>query len=161
MRLTTKGHVAVRAMVDLATGAGDKPVTLLGVSRRQAISLSYLEQLFSNLRRHSIVASVRGPGGGYYLARPASTITVIDIILAVDPPLEASSRQGRSDVRRGHPCSTDALWRGLTEVLHAYLSAVNLQQLVDQNLREMAEATPAKVGKRARKANTSARRSRK
>ena len=82
MRLTTKGRFAVTAMIDLALRSGDGPVTLAGISDRQKISLSYLEQLFGKLRRFNIVDSVRGPGGGYCLARPASQITVADIVRA-------------------------------------------------------------------------------
>ena len=85
MRLTTKGRFAVTAMIDLALRSGDGPVTLAGISDRQKISLSYLEQLFGKLRRFSIVDSVRGPGGGYCLARPANQITVADIVRAVEP----------------------------------------------------------------------------
>ena len=88
MRLTTKGRFAVTAMIDLGLNGGEKPVTLSAISERQSISLSYLEQLFAKLRRHNIVESVRGPGGGYCLARDATKITVADVILAVDEPLE-------------------------------------------------------------------------
>ena len=84
MRLTTKGRFAVTAMIDLALRQDKGPVTLAGISQRQDISLSYLEQLFGKLRRHEIVESVRGPGGGYTLARKAQKITVADIIIAVD-----------------------------------------------------------------------------
>ena len=90
MRLTTKGRFAVTAMIDLALRSGKGPVTLSGISQRQAISLSYLEQLFGKLRRHEIVESIRGPGGGYSLARKADKVTVADIIIAVDEPLDAT-----------------------------------------------------------------------
>src|SRR5574340_1770173 len=90
MRLTTKGRFAVTAMLDLALRGGKSPVTLAGISERQDISLSYLEQLFSRLRRHELVESVRGPGGGYYLARPLGDVSVADIIRAVDEPIDAT-----------------------------------------------------------------------
>ena len=90
MRLTTKGRFAVTAMIDLALRSGEGPVTLAGISERQKISLSYLEQLFGKLRRHGLVDSVRGPGGGYCLARPGNQITVTDIVRAVDEPLDAT-----------------------------------------------------------------------
>ena len=90
MRLTTKGRFAVTAMIDLALRGSEGPVTLAGISDRQKISLSYLEQLFGKLRRHHLVDSVRGPGGGYCLARPLEEISVADIIRAVDEPLDAT-----------------------------------------------------------------------
>lgn len=151
MRLTTKGRFAVTAMVDLATRGGTAPVTLAGISERQKISLSYLEQLFGKLRRHNIVESVRGPGGGYYLARPGAQITIADIITAVDEPLDATNCEGKGDCQEGKPCSTHALWHGLNEVLHSYLSAVNLQQLVDKQLQDQAETTQVTVSKRTAK----------
>src|SRR2546428_3920232 len=86
MRLTTKGRLAVTAMLDLAMHGGKGPVTLAGISQRQSISLSYLEQLFGKLRRHTLVDSVRGPGGGYTLARGLERVSVADIITAVDEP---------------------------------------------------------------------------
>ena len=90
MRLTTKGRFAVTAMMDLALRGEDGPVALVGVSERQKISLSYLEQLFGKLRRCNLVDSVRGPGGGYCIARPLALVTVADIIRAVDEPLDAT-----------------------------------------------------------------------
>lgn len=143
MRLTTKGRFAVTAMVDLATRGGTAPVTLAGISERQDISLSYLEQLFGKLRRHNIVESVRGPGGGYYLARPGSQITIADIISAVDEPMDATNCEGKGDCKDGKPCSTHALWYGLNEVLQAYLSSVTLQQLVDKHAQESDKAGAA------------------
>ena len=153
MRLTTKGRFAVTAMVDLATREGNAPVTLAGISERQKISLSYLEQLFGKLRRHNIVESVRGPGGGYYLARPGAKISISDIIKAVDEPIDATNCEGKGDCMDGKPCSTHALWNGLNEVLHAYLSAVNLQQLVDKHLQDQdkAETVPVRIRKRTAK----------
>lgn len=131
MRLTTKGRFAVAAMVDLATRGGKAPVTLGGISERQGISLSYLEQLFGKLRRNEIVASVRGPGGGYCLARPSSKITVADIVLAVDEPLDATGCDSKGDCHGGKPCATHDLWMGLNDKIYAYLAEVSLKQLVD------------------------------
>ncbi|MBU0621542.1 MAG: Rrf2 family transcriptional regulator [Gammaproteobacteria bacterium] len=131
MRLTTKGRFAVTAMVDLAIRGGKGPVTLAGISERQKISLSYLEQLFGKLRRNNVVASVRGPGGGYCLARPASKISIVDIIVAVDEPLDVTNCEARGDCQEGKPCMTHDLWFGLNEAIHEYLGKVNLQQLVD------------------------------
>jgi Rrf2 family iron-sulfur cluster assembly transcriptional regulator len=151
MRLTTKGRFAVTAMVDLGTRGGDAPVTLTGISERQKISLSYLEQLFGKLRRNGIVESVRGPGGGYYLARPGKDITIADIISAVDEPMDATSCEGKANCQDGHPCSTHDLWSGLNDVLHAYLSRVNLQQLVDKQLQAKSDMSPMSISKRAGK----------
>src|SRR3970040_902999 len=95
MRLTTKGRFAVTAMLDLAMHSGQGPVTLAGISRRQGISLSYLEQLFGKLRRHTLVDSVRGPGGGYTLAGDTEVMSVADIIIAVDEALDATQCGGR------------------------------------------------------------------
>jgi len=99
MRLTTKGRFAVTAMLDLALNQGARPVTLAGISRRQGISLSYLEQLFGKLRRHSLVDSVRGPGGGYTLAKQAENMSVAEIIIAVDEPIDATQCGGKENCR--------------------------------------------------------------
>lgn len=140
MRLTTKGRFAVTAMVDLTMNGVKGPVTLAAISERQKISLSYLEQLFGRLRRCNIVESVRGPGGGYYLARQASKITAADIIQAVDEPLDVTGCGGRGDCCDEHPCITHDLWMGLNEKIFDYLEAVTLQQLVDSHTRQNAEA---------------------
>ena len=99
MRLTTKGRFAVTAMIDVAMHGTKAPVTLAGVSQRQKISLSYLEQLFGKLRRHGLVESVRGPGGGYRLARGAETISVADVIVAVDEPIDATKCGGPRELQ--------------------------------------------------------------
>ena len=131
MRLTTKGRFAVTAMVDLAMRGDPGPVTLASVSERQKISLSYLEQLFGKLRRHQIVESVRGPGGGYFLARPSQDISIADIIVAVDEPLDATKCGGKANCHDDRQCVTHNLWTGLNESVYAYLSAVSLKQVVD------------------------------
>ena len=137
MRLTTKGRFAVTAMIDLALRQGKGPVTLSGISQRQAISLSYLEQLFGKLRRHEIVESIRGPGGGYSLARSADRVTVADIIIAVDEPLDATQCGGKgnchgADSTIGTHCMTHDLWATLNEKMVDYLDSVSLQDLVDR-----------------------------
>jgi Rrf2 family iron-sulfur cluster assembly transcriptional regulator len=148
MRLTTKGRFAVTAMVDLAMRGGKGPVTLAGISERQKISLSYLEQLFGKLRRNNVVASVRGPGGGYCLARPASKISMVDIIVAVDEGLDATHCGTRGDCQDGKPCLTHELWFGLNQSIHEYLSKVNLQQLVDgQNKAATADGVSVVIEK--------------
>jgi Rrf2 family iron-sulfur cluster assembly transcriptional regulator len=130
MRLTTKGRFAVTAMLDLALRGGKSPVTLAGVSERQDISLSYLEQLFSRLRRHELVESVRGPGGGYYLARPLAEVSVADIIRAVDEPIDATQCGGKENCHDEHRCLTHDLWMGLNAHIYDYLDNVTLASLV-------------------------------
>jgi Rrf2 family iron-sulfur cluster assembly transcriptional regulator len=136
MRLTTKGRFAVTAMVDLALRQSGGPVTLSAISERQHISLSYLEQLFGKLRRHKLVSSVRGPGGGYNLAQPTQTMSVADIILAVDEPLDATQCAGKENCIDGEKrCMTHELWATLNTKMFEYLSSVTLQDLVDQQKR--------------------------
>ena len=130
MRLTTKGRFAVTAMLDLALRGGKNPVTLAGISERQDISLSYLEQLFSRLRRHELVESVRGPGGGYYLARTLGNISVADIIRAVDEPIDATHCGGKENCHDDHRCLTHDLWMGLNAHIYDYLDNVTLATLV-------------------------------
>ena len=132
MRLTTKGRFAVTAMIDLALNGGERPVTLSAISERQSISLSYLEQLFAKLRRHQIVESVRGPGGGYCLARGAEAISVADVILAVDEPLDATQCGGKQNCHDEHRCMTHDLWANLNKRMYAYLDSVTLQALVER-----------------------------
>jgi Rrf2 family iron-sulfur cluster assembly transcriptional regulator len=130
MRLTTKGRFAVTAMIDLGLRHQRGPVTLAGISERQKISLSYLEQLFGRLRRQGIVDSVRGPGGGYCLARSMEEITVAAIIRAVDEPIDATQCAGMGNCHDNEPCMTHELWTGLTSHIYTYLESVNLAQLV-------------------------------
>ncbi|SDH47666.1 Fe-S cluster assembly transcriptional regulator IscR [Propionivibrio dicarboxylicus] len=137
MRLTTKGRFAVTAMIDLALRSGEGPVTLAGISERQKISLSYLEQLFGKLRRHELVGSVRGPGGGYCLARPGNQITVADIVRAVDEPLDATQCGGHENCRDEERCMTHDLWTTLNAKMYEYLSSVTLADLVEKQLRKL------------------------
>lgn len=131
MRLTTKGRFAVTAMIDLAMRHGNGPVTLAEISRRQKISLSYLEQLFGKLRRHQLVESVRGPGGGYCLARDMAEISVADVILAVDEPIDATQCGGKENCHDDQKCLTHDLWAALNERIFDYVESVSLRQLVD------------------------------
>lgn len=130
MRLTTKGRFAVTAMLDLAMRQGGGPVTLAGISERQKISLSYLEQLFGKLRRNGLVESVRGPGGGYYLAKGMDEIVVSDIIHAVDEAVDATQCGGLGNCHDEHTCMTHDLWITLNTKIFEYLSSINLAQLV-------------------------------
>ena len=143
MRLTTKGRFAVTAMIDLAQRQANGPVTLAGISERQKISLSYLEQLFGKLRRHKIVASVRGPGGGYRLARPSSDLRIADIITAVDEPITATRcKPGASKgcTKTGARCVTHDLWEELGQQIHVFLSSVSLADVVER--RVLGRARP-------------------
>ncbi len=137
MKLSTKGRYAVMAMVDLATHADGKPIALADVADRQEISLSYLEQLFGRLRRGHLVKSVRGPGGGYLLARHASDIRVADVIMAVDEPIKAtrctpgspSGCQGKQQ-----RCLTHDLWEELGNQIYLFLNAVSLEDVVSRRV---------------------------
>jgi Rrf2 family iron-sulfur cluster assembly transcriptional regulator len=139
MRLTTKGRFAVTAMLDLALNGAGGPVNLGDISERQKISLSYLEQLFGKLRRGELVESVRGPGGGYNLAREASRVTVADIIRAVEEPLDSTQCGGRENCHGNHRCMTHDLWEELNSAVNGFLAGVTLSQLVErQHARRVA-----------------------
>ena len=132
MRLTTKGRFAVTAMIDLALREDGGPVTLAGIADRQNISLSYLEQLFGKLRRHGLVSSVRGPGGGYCMAKALTEVTVADIIVAVDEPLDATQCGGKQNCHDEHRCMTHDLWTNLNRRMYDYLDSVTVASLVEQ-----------------------------
>jgi Rrf2 family transcriptional regulator, iron-sulfur cluster assembly transcription factor len=142
MRLTTKGRFAVTAMIDLAMQHGSGPVTLAEISQRQKISLSYLEQLFAKLRRRSLVDSVRGPGGGYCLAKDMSDVSVADIILAVDEPIDATQCGGKQNCRDEKKCITHDLWAKLNDHILDYLRAVSLRELVEGQAAKAAGVAP-------------------
>ena len=145
MRLTTKGRFAVTAMIDLAMRQHNGPVTLAGISQRQKISLSYLEQLFGKLRRHELVESTRGPGGGYTLARPMRDVSVADIIFAVDEPLDATSCGGKENCHDDGPCMTHELWSNLNKKMIEFLDGVTLQELVEQQRGRETKAPPKQI----------------
>lgn len=124
MRLTSKGRYAVTAMLDVALNSETGPVPLADISERQGISLSYLEQLFSRLRKNGLVSSVRGPGGGYLLGKEAGSI-------AVDESVDATRCQGKGGCQGGDKCLTHALWRDLSERLTGFLNNITLGELVN------------------------------
>jgi Rrf2 family iron-sulfur cluster assembly transcriptional regulator len=138
MRLTTKGRFAVTAMIDLGMRHHRGPVTLAGISQRQSISLSYLEQLFAKLRRQGLVESTRGPGGGYRLGKLADDISVADIIGAVDEALDATNCHGKGNCDMGQRCMTHELWAGLNDHMVEYLRGVSLATLVEQQAERPA-----------------------
>jgi Rrf2 family iron-sulfur cluster assembly transcriptional regulator len=127
-------------MVDLALRDGQGPVTLAEISERQKISLSYLEQLFGKLRRRALVNSTRGPGGGYQLAKAMDMVSVADIIVAVDEPIDATSCGGLENCKDDTKCLTHDLWTALNERIFEYLRGVTLGELVAQQRAQAAEA---------------------
>jgi len=132
MKLSTKGRYAVMALVDLASNSNGRPVALADIAERQEISLSYLEQLFAKLRRGGLVKSVRGPGGGYLLARPSAETRIADAIMAVDEPIRATRcTPGSPSGCRGNKsrCLTHDLWEELGNQIHLYLSSVSLEDV--------------------------------
>jgi Rrf2 family iron-sulfur cluster assembly transcriptional regulator len=140
MRLTTKGRYAVTAMLDLAINADNGPVSLADISERQGISISYLEQLFAKLRRSELVSSVRGPGGGYRLSRPASDVFVASIIDAVDEQVDATRCGGEGTCQDGGMCLTHYLWQDLSAQIHAFLAGISLGDLVArQEIRAISD----------------------
>jgi len=149
VKLSTKGRYAVMAMVDLATNSGGRPVSLADIAERQEISLSYLEQLFAKLRRGGLVNSVRGPGGGYLLARDADDTRVADIILAVDEPIRATRctpgqpfgcRSNRSR------CQTHDLWEELGNQIYLYLNSVSIGDVMAQRILGSSSVIPSDRG---------------
>ena len=138
MRLTTKGRYAVTAMLDLAIHYGQGPITLADIAQRQGISLSYLEQLFSRLRKRSLVSSVRGPGGGYSLGRPAGEIFVAEVIAAVDESVDTTRCGGAGNCQDNERCLTHDLWIDLSHRIYDYLSHISLQDLMSrEGVREV------------------------
>ena len=130
MRLTTKGRYAVTAMLDLAMHQSSVPISLADISRRQGISLSYLEQLFSRLRRSELVESTRGPGGGYQLARGSDVITVAEVIAAVDEEIDATRCHREGNCHNDARCLTHDLWIDLTDHIHEFLAGISLGELI-------------------------------
>ncbi|MCZ6804738.1 MAG: Fe-S cluster assembly transcriptional regulator IscR [Proteobacteria bacterium] len=133
MKLTTKGRYAVTAMLDLALHDSESPINLAEISQRQDISLTYLEQLFSKLRRHGLVESARGPGGGYRLALDAEDITIAKIIYSVDEPVDVTRCGGKQDCQEGQRCLTHDLWMELNLHVSEFLNGVTLGDLVQRN----------------------------
>jgi Rrf2 family transcriptional regulator, iron-sulfur cluster assembly transcription factor len=132
VKLTSKGRYAVTAMLDLAFHSEAGPVTLAHISRRQDISLSYLEQLFTRLRKHRLVCSTRGPGGGYSLARPAAEIAVSEVVSAVDEAVDTTRCSGATNCQDGKQCLTHELWDELSHQIFEFLNDISLQDLMDE-----------------------------
>jgi len=132
MRLTTKGRYAVTAMLDLAIHSDKGPVSLSEISKRQEISLSYLEQLFSKLHKADLVASIRGPGGGYQLGRTLDTIYIAQIVDAVNESIDATNCGGKGNCQQGEVCLTHHLWSDLSDQIHQFLNSISLAKLVER-----------------------------
>lgn len=148
MKLSTKGRYAVTAMMDIALHEKVGPVTLADISQCQGISLSYLEQLFSKLRNSGLVKGVRGPGGGYRLAKPANVISVADIIDSVDEKLDLTKCGGKGNCNHGERCLTHQLWFDLTCDLHRYLSGIKLDQYVNRpQISELVKKQDVQYGR--------------
>jgi len=145
MRLTTKGRYAVTAMLDLALHAKEGPVPLADISQRQGISLSYLEQLFSKLRKQGLVNSARGPGGGYQLSRDAAAIDVAAIITAIDEKISVTKCEGRGDCNDGEPCLTHTLWNDLSCQIYSFLEGISLGDLVERREVQQVAARQEKL----------------
>lgn len=140
MKLTTKGRYAVTAMLDLAIHGVESPVCLGDIASRQDISLAYLEQLFTRLRKCGLVDSTRGPGGGYRLGRPAEEISIAAVIAAVDEPLDSTRCSGNRNCQRGERCLTHQLWEDLSSHIHGFLDGVSLAALAARaDVRTVAE----------------------
>lgn len=147
MRLTTKGRYAVTAMLDLALHYKDGPITLADISKRQGISLSYLEQLFSKLRKNGLVDSARGPGGGYRLSRDAADICVADVITAVDEKVDVRKCEGKGNCHDNEQCLTHELWCDLSNQIYSFLKSIDLGQLVERkDIQEVASLQEQKLG---------------
>lgn len=148
MRLSTKGRYAVMAMADLARNGADRAVSLAEIATRQEISLSYLEQLFARLRKAGLVMSVRGPGGGYRLARASGQTMVAEIVLAVDEPIRAtrcSASEAAGCMAKGERCITHHLWEDLGREIHRYLASVSLEDVIQNRTggARLGNQTPA------------------
>ena len=149
MKLTSKGRYAVTAMLDLAFHSQAGPVTLSHISQRQDISLSYLEQLFTRLRRQNLVSSTRGPGGGYSLSRAAERIAIAEIIAAVNESVETTRCKGAGNCQEGRRCLTHDLWDDLSQQIYSFLNDITLANLMDEHgIREVAMRQDRKMRER-------------
>lgn len=158
MRLTTKGRYAVTAMLDLALHSESAPITLSDISQRQGISLSYLEQLFSRLRKQGLVNSTRGPGGGYRLGRAADSINVADVITAVDESVDATRCGGMQNCQGDQRCLTHELWCELSDQIYQFLQGISLEDLVQRGgIQEVAAMQDQRLGLSAKAGRNNSR----
>ena len=154
MKLTTKGRFAVTALLDIATHESSHPVTLAAISARQSISLSYLEQLFNRMRKKNLVKSIKGPGGGYMIAKNYDAISVKEIITSVDEKIDSTQCGGQENCHEGDRCITHDLWTSLNLKILDFLDSLTLDDLVKKQLvcqqtiqfKKKRNATAAKAG---------------
>ena len=139
MKLTTKSRNAVTAMLDIASHNTGSPISLPEISHRQNISLSYLEQLFSRLKKSGLVDSIKGPGGGYMLSKDANEIVISEVIQAVDEDLETTACNGKSNCHNNHQCISHNLWQDLGNEINNFLSDITLQQVIAKNNSDVKE----------------------
>lgn len=132
MKLTTKGRYAVTAMLDLSLHQSEGPITLADIAQRQGLSLSYLEQLFSRLRKRELVGSVRGPGGGYILGREPEDINIAELIVAVDESVDTTRCGGAGNCQGNKTCLTHQLWQDLSDRIYEYLGSISLRDLMER-----------------------------
>ncbi len=157
MRLTTKGRYAVTAVLDLAIHQGRGPIALADIAHRQGISLSYLEQLFAKLRKRGLVLSVRGPGGGYNLAREPAAIYIAEVITAVDENVDTTRCGGAHDCKGDGPCLTHDLWMDLSDRIYGYLNNISLRDLVERGGSLEPSKQPARPTETPRRNGTKVR----
>ena len=139
MKLTTKSRYAVTAMLDIASHNSGSPISLPEISHRQNISLSYLEQLFSRLKKSGLVDSIKGPGGGYMLSKDANEIVISEVIQAVDEDLETTACNGKSNCHNNHQCISHNLWQDLGTEINNFLSDITLKQVIAKNNSDVKE----------------------
>ena len=139
MKLTTKSRYAVTAMLDIASHNTGSPISLPEISHRQNISLSYLEQLFSRLKKSGLVDSIKGPGGGYILSKDANEIVISEVIHAVDEDLETTACNGKSNCHNNHQCISHNLWQDLGTEINNFLSDITLKQVIAKNNSDVKE----------------------
>ena len=131
MRLSTKSRYAVTSLLDMVMNSQKGPVSLAEISRRQGISLSYLEQLFAKMRRNNLVVSTRGPGGGYSLSTEPGEVSISDIICAVDDKVEVTNKDALAGSGPYEPCLTEQLWEELSEQISTYLTNISLADMIN------------------------------
>ena len=139
MKLTTKSRYAVTAMLDIAYHNKGNPISLPEIADRQNISLSYLEQLYSRLKKSGLVESIKGPGGGYMLSKGADDIVISEVIQAVDEDLETTACNGKSNCHNNHQCISHNLWQDLGTEIKNFLSDITLQQVISKNSSDIKE----------------------
>jgi Rrf2 family iron-sulfur cluster assembly transcriptional regulator len=151
MRLTSKGRYAVTAMLDIAIHQHIGAVSLSDIAERQCISLSYLEQIFTKLRRAKLVKSIRGPGGGYLIGMPVDHITISDIVKAVNEDLDARQCRGSANCQQGYECLSHLLWDDLSSMIDTFLTSITLAQLLNKRKANYPQTQVVQIAQIRRK----------